>query len=639
MATIRKTIAERDGFDFVMSDGTVDRYGDIVDPKGWDLSHFAADKNPIALFAHDSKFPIGTWANVRVKAGKLIGALVLAKRGTSDRINELIGLVEQNILRAVSVGFSPEDQEPIDKNNPYGGQHYKRQTLLECSLCAVGANPSALALMMKSMGDYLSPETMSLAFGEHAETRHRDVTAIGEHADITPADRVRSKSHLPRSKDKLMTTKTISQRLEEAQASLVAKRDHLVELNEADELDHDSIATVNDEIEVLEKDVAALERSETKMAKSTGAAAPAINRRPLGFPQSDVKGFDLLVRAVVTRGISHFSQKPIDKVLDERYPGHEATAYIAKADQLIGTTTGSHWADDLVQTVNQGFLNALTGFSVYPALRDRGIALNFDAAGTVKIPRRTGGTAGGGFVAEGDPIRVGRLTTANAELSPHKMGVIVAFSRELAKRSTPAIEALVRRGILEDTGAVLDAAILDATVGSSARSAGLLYGVSATASGYGGADHVAVKADFAALLDPFIAANAASGITVIMNPAQGLAIAMMDGPEGNSAWFNAISGRVNIVESTYATANRLIAIRNSDLATAMGDSPEFDVSEQATIHMEDTTPLEIVSGSPTVADPVRSLWQTGSTGIRMMMDVAWVMARTGMVAWIDGTSY
>jgi len=56
--------------------------------------------------------------------------------------------------------------------------------------------------------------------------------------------------------------------------------------------------------------------------------------------------------------------------------------------------------------------------------------------------------------------------------------------------------------------------------------------------------------------------------------------------------------------------------------------------------MEDTTPLEIVSGTgPTTADPVRSFFQTATIGVRMLMDVSWKMRRSGMVQWIDGTSY
>ena len=46
--------------------------------------------------------------------------------------------------------------------------------------------------------------------------------------------------------------------------------------------------------------------------------------------------------------------------------------------------------------------------------------------------------------------------------------------------------------------------------------------------------------DFKALLAPFIAANAADNITVVMNPTQGLSLAMMPGPAGQPNWFSEI---------------------------------------------------------------------------------------------------
>jgi hypothetical protein len=71
MTVIRKTVADGgSGMDFVLSDATIDRYGDSIDPKGWVLGFFK--KNPIALFGHDSSFPIGTWSNIRIEGGKLI---------------------------------------------------------------------------------------------------------------------------------------------------------------------------------------------------------------------------------------------------------------------------------------------------------------------------------------------------------------------------------------------------------------------------------------------------------------------------------------------------------------------------------------------------------------------------------------
>jgi len=629
MQMIFKTVAGDGGLDFVLSDDTVDRYGDIIVASGWVLTNFK--RNPIALFAHDSRFAIGTWTNIRIEGGKLIARLMLAARGTSARIDELISLVEQGILRAVSVGFRPLESEPIDPKQPYGGQRYTKQELLETSLVSVPANPAALQLA-KSLN--ISSETLSLAFGEQADVRRRDVTTHGEHAARHPKN------------ERPLAMKTLAQRIEDAQAGLIAKKDKLTELTKAETLDVEAIEEINQQIDADERGLTALKSSEAKIGlgavDKSGVTAPAVPRRPLGLGQKEVKGLDLLVRALVVRGVAHFGGKSIDQVLEERYPGHEATAIITKSDQTIGTTTVSGWASELVQTVNQGFLEALMPYSIYPALRARGIGVNFDGIGSVSLPSRTAGGAGGGFVSEGSPIRVGRITTAAVTMTPRKMGVIVPFSRELAKRSTPAIEALVRQAILEDTGAILDAAILDATASSVVRPAGLLYGLAATASGYGGGDYQAVVADLKALLAPFYSANAGDNITVLMNPAQGLSLSMMPGPgaAGEFGWAQPLMARLNIIESTNVTAGRLIAIRNSDFATALGDAPEFDVSEQATVHMEDTTPLEIVSGTgPATADPVRSFFQTATIGVRMLMDVSWAMRRTGMVRWIDSVTW
>lgn len=655
MTVIHKTVTSDAGdLQFVLSDDTVDRYGDIIEASGWVLNHFK--KNPIALFGHSSSFPIGTWSDVKIKGKQLIGTLKLAARGTSARIDELISLAEQGVLRAVSVGFRPIKSEPLDPEKPYAGQRYLKQELLECSLVSVPANPAAIVLA-KQLG--LSNDTLSLAFGESADIKTKEVNTNGKQAASNST-----------SIKGIKTVRTLAQRIVDAQNDLNTKRDKLLELNQTEgELELDAIEGLTDEISLLERSIAAMKAAETKIGtggegdddedeeetvikKKSPASnlrkAPAILRKPLGSGLKGVSGLDLLVRQIVVKGIKEFGgvDKSVDQILQERYPNHEATAAVVKAAQTIGTTTVSGWASELVVQAWAGFLDALMPYSVYPALRARGIGLSFDGVGTVNIPGRTAGGAGGGFVAEGAPIRVGRITTANRTLSPRKMGVIVPFSRELAKRSTPTIEALVRQAILEDTGVVLDTALLDATAGSTVRPAGLLNGVTAAGTAFGGGDYAAVIADFRTLLTPFYTANAAGDITVLMNPTQGLSLAMMPGPGpagtgvGQFGWFAAIGDRLNIIESTNVPVGTIIALRTSDFATALGDTPEFDVSEQATVHMEDTTPLEIVSATgPTTANPVRSFFQTATIGVRMLMDVAWTMRRAGMVQYISGVSW
>lgn len=628
-AIVHKAIAGGgDGMEFVLSDETVDRYGDVILAAGWDLKNFK--KNPIALFGHSSAFPIGTWSDLRVEDGKLKGRLDLAKAGSSYRLDEIRALVEQRILRAVSVGFSPKKARPVNEADPYGPQVFEKQELLECSLVSVPANPAALSLA-KSLN--LSDETMALAFGEHAGVRQRAIST-GEHADTTTAAKPRPKE------TNTMETKTLAQRIVDAQNDLNAKRDRLVELTKADQLDNDAIGELTEQIGTAEKTVTTLKAAEAKIgagAEPVAKTVAAQARKPLGHTEKD--GMDLIVRAAVVTGIAKAENISVERALEMRYPGHEAVEMVLKADQTVGTTGTSGWASELVQTAYEGFLEALMPYSIFPDLLSRGLSLNFDRWGTLSLPRRTAGGAAGGFVGEGSPIRVGRITTAAATLTPKKMGVIVPFTKELAKRSTPAIEGIVRQAILEDTGVALDPLLLDATASGATRPAGLLNGVSAVANGYAGGDYVAVREDFRALLAPFHTANGADNIVVIMNPAQGLNMAMMEGPVGDPNWLQRIKDRVTIIESTNATANRLIAIRASDFAGA-GGNPEFDVSEQATIHMEDTTPLEIVSGTgPTTADPVRSLWQTASIAVRMLLDVSWTMRRTGMVQWIDTTTW
>jgi HK97 family phage prohead protease/HK97 family phage major capsid protein len=464
MDMICKTVAAAPGRDmeFILSDDSVDSYGDVIEAAGWDLKRFV--RNPIALFGHDSGFPIGRWEDVRVEGSKLVGRLQLAAPGTSARIDELRELVQQGILRAVSVGFRALKAEPLDPKRPMGPQRYVRQELLETSLVSVPANPAALSV---ARACNISDATMAMVFGEHAKpTVAMRRSPVGEKALS-----VTHKTGVP-----VMTT--LAQKIEAAQADLIEKKDALT-LHLAED-DADPIVTeeLSAQIEAKDAVLIALKRAESALMTKAAATVPATARRPLGMGQKEVKGLDLLVRAAVVRGAAHFSNKSVDQVLEERYPGHEATAIVAKADQTIGTTTVNGWAAELVQTAYADFLQALTGMSIYPELRSRGIGLSFDGNGTVSIPSRTAGGAAGGFVAEGAPIRVGRITTAATTMTCKKMGVIVPFSRELAKRSTPAIEALVRQAILEDTAATLDSVMLDAGGSTTARPAGLLNGVS-----------------------------------------------------------------------------------------------------------------------------------------------------------------
>jgi HK97 family phage prohead protease len=138
--------AATDELEFIASDETVDRYGDIIRVDGWQLDEF--QRNPIVLFGHDSGAPVGTAPRVWKEGTKLRAAIKLAAEGTSEIVDALRALVAQKIIRAVSVGFRPTVEPKVlrDDDGDRTGYEFIGQELLELSLVAVGANPHALAI-------------------------------------------------------------------------------------------------------------------------------------------------------------------------------------------------------------------------------------------------------------------------------------------------------------------------------------------------------------------------------------------------------------------------------------------------------------------------------------------------------------
>lgn len=128
---------------FVFSDATIDHAGDSIDPKGWDLAIFK--RNPVALFSHMSwDPPIGRASNVAVQGGELAGDIEFASADVYEFADTIYRLVKGKYLNAVSVGFKPKEWVfTNDAKRPYGID-FKKQTLLEISVCAVPCNPNAL---------------------------------------------------------------------------------------------------------------------------------------------------------------------------------------------------------------------------------------------------------------------------------------------------------------------------------------------------------------------------------------------------------------------------------------------------------------------------------------------------------------
>jgi HK97 family phage major capsid protein len=318
-----------------------------------------------------------------------------------------------------------------------------------------------------------------------------------------------------------------------------------------------------------------------------------------------------------------------------------------RAASAPATTTTSGWADALVQQQWADFISALLIASVYSPLSALGDRYTMGRYGVINIPvEGTTPTVAGSFVAEGAAIPVRQTSFSSLPLGLKKMAVITSFTREIYEHSMPNIDTQLRGMISRHTSVAVDTVLLDNTAATTIRPAGLRSGVSGQTPTAGGG-FTALVADLKALLGVLVTANSLRAPVWIMNPQQGLAISLTQSAAGVGVFpFKAEieGGRLMgypVITSPTVPTTMVILLDAADFVSLTGDDPRFELSDQATLHMEDTTPLPIsTTGAPnTVAAPVRSMFQTDSIALRMIMPMNWAMRRTGLVSWVTGVTW
>jgi len=653
------------GMEFVLSDETPDRMDDIILSDGWDLTNFK--KNPIALFNHNPNFVIGKWENLRVENKQLRGHLALAPEGTSPRIDEIRRLIEADILKATSVGFRPVKRQSRNEKDEFGfgGSIFHKSELVETSLVAVPANPNALAIA-KSLR--ISPATLDLVFagqGKRDRTVRRGFT--GGQAENS------------RRKKEGGAAMSLAQRITDAQTRLVALRDqltkHLEDVDDSNVSDEQLEVTqeLNTKIAQEEKGLSALQEAERHLADTSddggegkggrglvvhraeirpnGGGSPA---RPFNLqrPRKDVNIIDLLARSGAIMMVAHQQRKPIEEIRKMVYPEDEPTRamldWSMKAASAPAMTTVTGWAAELVQTLFASFMETLMPKSVYPRLSAKGVSLTFGRNGRVSIPTRSlTPSIAGSFVGEGQPIPVRQGAFTSQVLTPKKMAVISTWTREIDEHSVPAIEGLLRNAIQEDTAISLDTVLLDNVAATLIRPAGILNGVTPITPTAGGG-FTALVGDIKAISGALLTATKGNvrAPCWLMNPQQVMSAGLVAAPGAGVFPFQDQINNGNlqgwpIIDSGTVPLGTVIALDAADFVSVGGDAPRFELSDQATLHMEDTTPTDITTtGTPAVAAfPVKSMFQTDSIALRLILPVNWTIRRPGTVAAVVGVTW
>jgi HK97 family phage prohead protease len=159
MDTLRKTfltevksgLPDSRSMKFIISTDSIDRDGDSVSAKGWDLSNYL--KSPVVLWSHDySTPPIAKATQVEQTANGLAATAEFPQKGVYPLADTVYELLKGGFLSATSVGFRPlEVEKATDREK---GMNFSKQELLEFSIVPVPANPEALIQMSASSPEF-----------------------------------------------------------------------------------------------------------------------------------------------------------------------------------------------------------------------------------------------------------------------------------------------------------------------------------------------------------------------------------------------------------------------------------------------------------------------------------------------------
>jgi len=151
--------ATPEGIAWTLSTFDLDRFGERIDPQGWDFKRYM--ENPVVEWAHRYDIPaIGKIDSLAVDDDGLNG-LVFFNDKSYDHFGWAIGQrVKAGVIRAGSVGFRILEIEIPSKEDSRDGTAliFRKQELLEFSVCNVPANPFALAKTMSREQGVVSNE-------------------------------------------------------------------------------------------------------------------------------------------------------------------------------------------------------------------------------------------------------------------------------------------------------------------------------------------------------------------------------------------------------------------------------------------------------------------------------------------------
>lgn len=258
-----------------------------------------------------------------------------------------------------------------------------------------------------------------------------------------------------------------------------------------------------------------------------------------------------------------------------------------------------------------------------------------------RTPRQTAASTVG-WSAEGSARAVTALSMDQVEFEHSVVDGICVFTKELARFSDPAAQAIIERDLTASASSFLDDAFLDPTRAAVDEApASITYGVTPIQAG--GTNAASLKTNLGDLFDDVISRGSVlSRPYLVMTKARAAKIAMLgeswtDGlgvGGGVLAGIPVITTTASALTSTESPAQDRIVLVDAAEVLFADDGATVDISTQADVQLS-TTP-----DSPATADTVwTSLWSRDLVGVLFRRRIRWEPVRDGACGYIDGAAY
>lgn len=618
----------------------VDRMGDIVEPKG------AEFELPIPLlWQHDATQPVGTVFAAKVTKDGIEVQARFAKidepGALKDRIDEAWQSVKAKLVRGLSIGFKELESARIADTYAY---RFTKWLWLELSCVTIPANAEATIQTVKHYGQARP--------------------AIG----ARPAVSMIPSGDSDNQKRKSTMKKTYAEQISGWEATRKAKTDRMddilskaaetgVTLDEAEQVEHDALEVEVKSIDSQLVRLRAAEEREKKSAKPVSGNDPVEGSRgrtvSVSVETRLPKGVEFARYAMCmanSRGIPGEAMR----LAKEHYRDNPGVlALVEKSAVAGGSTSGSHWLDDMVpyQVMND-FIEYLRPGSIlgkfggpnpgggnYPALR------------MVGFNERVSGMSTGfaaGWKGEGLPALPSAAVTFNQSLTWNCMSALAVLTKEAIRFSNPRAEIQVRDDLARAVNQKLDNDFIDPSKAASTTTspASITNGVVATAPSGTGATNV--RHDIAALLGLFATANmVGSDLTLIMSATMAAQISMMVNALGQrdfpdlTLMGGSLSG-IPVIVSELLTSlgspatQMIVMVKAGDVYLADDGVVTVEASDQASIEMQDTSSQSAISGT---GASLVSLWQTGAIGLLANREITWKKRRSAAAQYLSPCAY